>query len=61
MIQGKFLSAAAPGTAPKVIEVVDGPTNSEIQKEKLNKAMVPILIGVVAIAATFLAIKKFKK
>lgn len=61
MIQGKFLSAVAPGTAPKVSEVVDGPTNSEIQKEKLNKAMVPILFGVVAIAATFLAIKKFKK
>lgn len=61
MIQGKFLSAVAPGTTPRVIEVVDGPTNSEIQKERQNKAMVPILIGVVAIAATFLAIKKFKK
>lgn len=59
-MENTFLSAAAPGTVFRTPEVIEGPTTQEIQQEKQKKLLVPVLIGVAALAATIFAIKKFK-
>lgn len=59
-MENTFLSAVAPGTVMRAPEVVEGPTRQEIQQEMQKKLLVPVLIGVAALAATIFAIKKFK-